>query len=240
MKYKFETEVKNYEDYASGRVLYNVPGATAFPVRLASEMIQRCFHRLAAKGLQAPYRIYDPCCGGAYMLTTVAFLFGERLDRIYASDIDHNMVEAAGNNLSLLTEEGLRKRERQIRQLHEEHQKNSHLEALDSLQKLQNRGDFFVPADIEVFQHDITSAPPSSLSLVDIVMTDLPYGSLTQWKSICENPAEAFFNHIEPLLHANSVIAVAADKSQRLAHDNFKRVEYFKIGKRHAGLFEPL
>lgn len=42
MKYLYEIEFKNYEDFVSGRVLYNRKGATAFPVRLASEIFQRC------------------------------------------------------------------------------------------------------------------------------------------------------------------------------------------------------
>ena len=50
MKYRFEIEAKNYEDFASGRVLYNRKGATAFPVRLGSEIIQRCLGASAGPG----------------------------------------------------------------------------------------------------------------------------------------------------------------------------------------------
>ncbi|WP_325176606.1 hypothetical protein [Paenibacillus alkalitolerans] len=35
------------------------------------------------------------------------------------------------------------------------------------------------------------------------------------------------------------MVAVAADKSQKLMHDKFRRREYFKAGKRHVGIFEP-
>ncbi|MBG9795269.1 hypothetical protein ABD76_23525 [Paenibacillus dendritiformis] len=42
MEYFFEKKHSGYEDFASGRVLYNARGTTAFPVRLASEIIQRC------------------------------------------------------------------------------------------------------------------------------------------------------------------------------------------------------
>lgn len=64
MKYKFETMNKDYSDFSSGRVLYNVANTTAFPVRLASELIQRAFNILEKDGARGPYKIYDPCCGG--------------------------------------------------------------------------------------------------------------------------------------------------------------------------------
>ncbi|RJX37512.1 hypothetical protein D3P09_21250 [Paenibacillus pinisoli] len=38
MKYLHEKYDHNYEDFASGRVLYNAHGTTSFPVRLASEI----------------------------------------------------------------------------------------------------------------------------------------------------------------------------------------------------------
>ena len=43
MKYKFETDKRDFSDFSSGRVLYNAANTTAFPVRLASEIAQRCF-----------------------------------------------------------------------------------------------------------------------------------------------------------------------------------------------------
>ena len=59
MKYKFETIKKDYGDFSSGRVLYNAAHTTAFPVRLASEIIQRAFHILRKNGANGPYKIYD-------------------------------------------------------------------------------------------------------------------------------------------------------------------------------------
>jgi len=54
MKYRFEVERKDYSDFASGRVLYSAPNTTAFPVRLASEIVQRAFDILESKGGQRP------------------------------------------------------------------------------------------------------------------------------------------------------------------------------------------
>lgn len=65
MSYMFEMEDKNYEDFASGRVLYNQHGTTSFPARLGSEIFLRCEQFLYKAGVDGPYSIYDPCCGGA-------------------------------------------------------------------------------------------------------------------------------------------------------------------------------
>lgn len=43
MQYRFEKLKESYEDLSSGRVLYNTPGISAFPVRLASKIAMRCF-----------------------------------------------------------------------------------------------------------------------------------------------------------------------------------------------------
>ena len=59
MKYRFAVEKEDYTDFASGRVLYSAPGTTGFPVRLASEIIQRAFAILSEQGQRGPYTIYD-------------------------------------------------------------------------------------------------------------------------------------------------------------------------------------
>jgi 23S rRNA (guanine2535-N1)-methyltransferase len=70
VKYRFAVQRENYEDLSSGRVLYGQPGSTAFPVRIASEIFQRCAERLAR--LEAPplYSLYDPCCGSWAQIST--------------------------------------------------------------------------------------------------------------------------------------------------------------------------
>lgn len=74
MHYKYINSKESYGDLASGKVLYNFLGLTAFPVRLANEMMQRCFAYLKNLNCNAPFTIYDPCCGGGYILTTLGFL----------------------------------------------------------------------------------------------------------------------------------------------------------------------
>lgn len=41
MEYKY-TNNENYEDFASGRVLYHVGGEPTFPIRLTLELFERC------------------------------------------------------------------------------------------------------------------------------------------------------------------------------------------------------
>src|SRR5690349_6954969 len=103
MAYRFALDHEDYSDFAAGRVFYGLPGHPAFPVRLASEIFQRC---RAISAAQLP-SIYDPCCGGAYLLSTLAYLHGKDIRRIVASDVDQSILQTADANLALLTIDGL-------------------------------------------------------------------------------------------------------------------------------------
>ena len=95
MEYRFEKTPRNYEDFASGKVLYNAKRTTAFPVRLASEIYLRGKSYLQRKTQKSTYTLYDPCCGGAYMLTVLGLLHGGDLERLIGSDVDPKAVELA-------------------------------------------------------------------------------------------------------------------------------------------------
>lgn len=245
MKYMFETEPSGYEDFASGRVLYNARGTTAFPVRLASEIMQRCFLHLQGKGHDGPYAVYDPCCGGAYMLTVVGLLHGHRMKRIVASDVNSEVLGIAEKNLSLLSAEGMNRRKKELAQLLEQYNKPSHREALDSVEKLAS---LIAQSCIEEtcsFHHDITTTGDRDMAPqaggFDIVLTDLPYGELVHWHSESGNPLDRFFDNMYVRLEPErSVMAVIADKRQKLRHDKFRRIEAFKAGKRQVAIFEPI
>ena len=107
MPYLFVTEPRDYSDLASGKVLRSQPGYPAFPIRLASEIFQRCLARRAASQLTAPCVVYDPCCGAGYLLSVIALLHGEAIQTVIASDIDAQAVSLAERNLDLLNELGL-------------------------------------------------------------------------------------------------------------------------------------
>ncbi len=112
MQYKYATERANYADLASGHVFYSLPGHPALPVRLASEIYQRCL-ALRGQGI-SPCTIYDPCCGAAYHLSVIAYLHWESIYRVICSDIDEKAVRLAERNLGLLTPGGIKRRSREI------------------------------------------------------------------------------------------------------------------------------
>lgn len=70
MVYKY-CKNENYEDLASGKVILHRTGYPNFPVRLAQEIFFRCLNYLDNSDSIC---IYDPCCGGGYLLTVLGFL----------------------------------------------------------------------------------------------------------------------------------------------------------------------
>lgn len=102
----------NYEDYASGRVLYGARGVPNFPVRLIQEIFLRAANFSPRKN---ELSVCDCCCGGGYSLTVLGLLNPERIARIWASDIDPEMLKVAGKNLSLLTPAGMAARLDQLK-----------------------------------------------------------------------------------------------------------------------------
>ena len=99
LNYKY-IENKNFEDYASGRVIYQKSGFPNFPVRLSSEIFMTCLDIIGK--MDSKITIYDPCCGGGYLLTVLGLMFGDKINSIYASDISEEAVELAKENLNTL------------------------------------------------------------------------------------------------------------------------------------------
>ena len=239
MQYRYETTRRTYEDLASGRVLYNAPGLCGFPVRLASEVLMRCFAILEKHNNKDPYIIYDPCCGGGYLLTILGFLYGKKLKNIYASDSDLNVLIMAKKNLSLLQIEGLNKRINELNILVQNYNKPAHIEALKSSINLLNiimeRKNFI---DINCFENDITNSS-TKIFTADIITIDLPYGQLTNWQSNRPDIIQLFFSNIIKYLKPHSsVLAIIADKNQKLIPVGLKKIEKFKLGKRQIIIFQ--
>lgn len=245
MRYLYADEKQNYEDYASGRVLYNMPGTAPFPVRLGSEIFQRCKAFLLKKGKQGPYNIYDPCCGGAYMLTVLGFLHGDSIKKIVASDIEPTMVSLAARNIGLLSMEGLNGRIKQIENLIKLYNKDSHKAALESAMKLKriisaNKQNI----ETDCFQADAAQLAKhkSILSDIDMVITDIPYGRITGW---AENGSEGecaseLLNDLHKILPPHAVLAIISDKKQKVVYDGYRRIDHFNAGKRRVTILEQL
>lgn len=249
MEYKYEKERGNYEDFASGRVLLNAPGTTAFPVRLASELYLRARERLLGKGAPERLTVYDPCCGGAHLLATIGILHGSGLKRLIGSDVDPNAVRLAQRNLDMVNENGLAERVEQLREMHRQFGKASHAEAAESglrLKEMVERRGFAI--ETSTFQADATGdgnalaghALSAAGSGIDLVITDLPYGAVTGWSSRSDDPVGALLDNLLPLLAPHAVVVVVADKKQAVRSDRYRRLEKQPIGKRQFVVLEPL
>lgn len=220
---------ENFEDYSSGRVIYGGKGIPNFPVRLLNEMYGRAKSYLEK---EENIIVYDPCCGGGYALTVLGMFDHANIGRIYASDVDGSMVEMAKRNLGLLTYCGLAKRRQEIRQLYEMYGKQSHLEALTSCDKINDRMKREIAA--EVFEADCTKALPNIQP--DIIITDVPYGNLTDWTE--EAGLSAMLEQLWKISHANTILAICMDKNQKVGSGRWTRMERHNIGKRHLEIME--
>lgn len=224
MEYKY-CENGNFEDLSSGRVIYGSGGVPNFPVRLGNEIYRRCVGYLPKK---ENFTIYDPCCGGGYLLTVLGFC-NPNIGSIIASDISGEMVCAAAANLALLTRKGLKQRRQELDDLLRQYQKASHREALESLGRLQNSLSRDIPSTL--FTTDCTRAIPLE-DAPDIIITDVPYGNLVAWGDSSENPLQAMYLQLSRIACPDTVLAVITDKKQKYQGDAWLRLEKQVIGKR--------
>jgi 16S rRNA G966 N2-methylase RsmD len=245
MEYKFAIERTNYTDLASGHVFYNLPGHPAFPIRLASEIFQRC---LAFRGKKySPCVVYDPCCGAAYHLSTIAYLHWNSIRQLICSDIDEKAVQLAERNLGLLTPDGMERRGREISTMIHLYGKESHKNALESLHRLQEQVACLTavrPMQAKVFRANATDAISLREGLqdtaIDIVFTDIPYGQHSQWEGTNKpDPAEATLNALLEFLSPKSIVAIVSDKGQKILHESYQRLEKFQLGKRQVVILRP-
>jgi len=249
MKYKYAKEQPDYSDYASGRVFHSLSGYPAFPIRLASEIFQRCIaYRKANYDNSSPCVLYDPCCGGAYHLSVLAYLHGGVIQEIIASDVDEKAVALAKRNLGLIDLAGLDKRIDEITIMLNQYGKDSHKDALRSANILKAKISFQQPIVKKIFQasalngEEITDhIKPKS---VDIVFTDVPYGQHSNWNNsdftVSINPLEAMLNSLLGILSSSSVVAIVSDKRQKALHDGYQRIEHFQTGKRRVLILKPV
>ena len=133
MVYKF-SENANFEDLSCGRVICPKIGFSNYPVRLAGEIFMRCLAVMGNPGKKVS--VYDPCCGGGYLLTVLGFLYGDKIESLYGSDISPSAVELAEKNLGLLTTEGLLRRKNQLETMYNTYGKDSHEQAMKSADNL--------------------------------------------------------------------------------------------------------
>jgi hypothetical protein len=242
MAYRFATDREDYSDLASGQVLFSAPGQPAFPVRLVSEIFQRA---RALLGNPAAVSLYDPCCGSGYHLAVLGFLHREALANLTASDIDPETVKLATRNLMLLTPEGLNQRRQAIATDWQAFGKASHQAALASADRLMARLVEAPALPTRVFVADATQPGQIAAHLdhpVDLVLSDLPYGQLATWQGERKNeqPIWHLLAQLRPVLHDQSVVALATKKGEVVAHERFERYGRFRLGKRLITFLKPI
>lgn len=253
MQYKFTQGRENYEMYAGGGVIYAQAGHTAFPIRLANEVFRRCVAFRESQGAAERCVLYDPCCGSGYLLTTLAYFNWDSIARIIASDINADAVALAERNLSLLRPHGLERRIDELAEMHTRFGKESHALALQHARQLHRQLTAFlrhhhIPTD--VFHADGTDAAQVDSALngtsPDVVIADIPYGWHEKWsaesRALAENadPVDAMLESLLPVLAAKAVIAIASDKTVKVHHPRFRRLNKFKVGKRQLVILTPL
>src|SRR5690606_8311950 len=154
---------------------------------------------------------------------------------ITASDIDPQAVELARNNFALLGAKGLHDRIDQLTALYRAYGKASHKAALESADRLMKavKG---IPSTC--FEADITRAGAVHESRFDLVITDLPYGRIIDWRTEAGNPVHALLGNIAPCLGRHSLVAMVSTKDALIRHEDYVRTGSFKIGKRKVTFLE--
>jgi 23S rRNA (guanine2535-N1)-methyltransferase len=184
--YRYEVERRDYADFAGGAVLHSAPGFPAFPVRLASEALQRALALLGPAAAR-PLTLWDPCAGSGYLLTVLGLLHRRRLGRVVASDVDEGALQLAAKNLSLLTADGLAARAAELERLGERFGKPGYAASAGAARRLAARlagagGD--LPSTVRaasVFEAGELAAVVAGLR-PDVVIADVPYGEQTGWR----------------------------------------------------------
>lgn len=221
----------NYEDLSSGRVIYGSAGIPNFPVRLGNEIFRRC---LEYTDCSTNLIVYDPCCGGGYLLTILGFCNSDIITEIIGSDISEKMIAHAKRNTSLLTKQGLYIRKNELLSIRDLYHKQSHEEALDSLARLEKK--LTRDIDCHIFKADCFMEIEKSFS-PDIIITDVPYGNLVNWSKNTANPIEVMMEQLAKISHRGTVLAIIMDKKAKAISSLWKRVEKQLVGKRKFEIF---
>jgi tRNA G10 N-methylase Trm11 len=228
MVYQF-FQKNNYGDFSSGRVILHKSKNPNFPVRLAGEIFCQCLEYINKIN---DLCIYDPCCGSAYLLTVLGFLFNEKIGTIYGSDIEKKSVDFAQNNLSLLSANGLEKRKNDLIDLIKKYNKQSHIDALNSLNNISK----YIKHEIKIdtFIKNILNRNnlENKIFCADIIITDVPYGNLAAWSDKTNDPISILLNTVVPIINKNTVIVIIHNKNQKINNSQYDRINKFKAGHR--------
>lgn len=237
LEYKYYIR-KNEEYLSAGHIIHQARAASNFPVKCAYEIFMRCAE-YRKKG--SPLTVYDCCAGSGYMLTVIGFLCAGscNISNIYASDADEGAIGICERNLALLSPEGLDKRIDDLRNLYEKNKPDYFKKVTDSgtkLAELVRNGNIVC----KTFGHDILAEPVRAGFAADIVVCDVPYGKLFNWRGGSGGEIGIMLGNLRSVIDKNSIVAVTYDKGQKLADDSFNRIDRFIIGKRKTEILRPI
>jgi len=240
MPYLYATERPDFSDLASGRVFYSSANYPAFPVRLASEIFHRCLSIRKNEGRSERFVLYDPCCGAGYLICVLGYLQRAEIKMVLGSDIDPEAAILAQRNLGLLHVDGIDRRQAEIVEMIRLYGKKSHHEALESCRVLRERIvelEISFPQSAFAFQANAFDADILRKNLngveADLVLSDVPYGLRSEWQGQHSgDPIWELLDSLRGILAPGGLVAIGADKQQKIAHDQYQRIERFQIGKR--------
>lgn len=238
MPYRHAVTRENFADF-SGGVLHSAPGFPAFPVRLASEMFQRGLALSSA----STARVWDPCCGSGYLLTTLALMHRTEITEVFGSDVDQAALTLARKNLGLLCEGGLPARAATLRERAERLAKPGYSDIADAADRLARR---FVQDGGALPQRaahaDVSNPDELRIALTgqrpNIVITDIPYGEQTSWLGPgATRGTEGMLVALREVLDDGTIVAVASRSRYSGTPAGLRRVGSFKIGTRSVRFF---
>jgi hypothetical protein len=168
---------------------------------------------------------------------------------IVASDVNVAVLPLAQRNLNLLTAVGMAERIVGLQQLYALYQKPSHAEALASAERLQERLQHYLRGyviPIRLFAADVMDREAVITGVngrsIDIVISDIPYGWLTAWHTddTTKSPVWQMLETLRFVLSPEAVVAIAADRQQKVAHEGYQRLDKFQVGKRRVWIGRPM
>ncbi len=233
MSYRYATERTDHSALASGQVLRSAPGYPGFPVRLASELLQRAMVHVEGDRV----RLWDPCCGSGYLVAVLGLLHRDRLTHVRATDVDEDAVGIAARNLELLTAAGLAEREQELRRSARDFGRVAFVERARAARDLA-AGLAAMGGDLP---HESGVADVFGLTEpvdADLVVTDVPYGEMTRWEGAApeRDPIRGLLAAMGRVLPRHAVVVVTARTRRVPLPEGVQALERVKVGNRSAVL----
>jgi 23S rRNA (guanine2535-N1)-methyltransferase len=246
MQYLFPEHSLSKADLASGKVLFSRPGLTAFPVRLGNELFLRAVALLEAAGRRPPYHVYDPTCGGGYLMTVLGLLNPQSIARLSMSDISPEALSIAAKNVNLLSAEGMLDRQAELAALAKVSERESHAAATASAASLHAWLDRQSSAlqQTSIFKADATDPDgirthfPANPA-IDIGFADAPYELHSTWRTEATGSTAPEMKVLATFAELSvPVVILATRKGLKLTNPGYRRAAKLKNGHRVLWIFE--